>query len=75
MNSDGTDVRRLSRDPADDVSPAWSQDVTKITFVRGREGNEQEIYVMNADGSGVRRLTDDLAQDVVPVWSTASGAS
>lgn len=68
MNADGTGLRALTDDPAQDVLPAWSPDGTEIAFLSTRDGNE-EIYVMNADGTGVRRLTDDPADDVDPAWS------
>ena len=54
----GTGVTRLSPPaPANDYSPAWSPDGTKIAFVSERDGNP-ELYVMNADGSNQTRITN-----------------
>jgi Tol biopolymer transport system component len=68
MKANGTDVRRLTDNPASDVAPEWSPDGTKIVFTSTRDGN-REIYVMNADGSDVRRLTNHPALDSRPDWS------
>ncbi len=77
MNADdGSDVTRLTDDPAFDGQPSWSPDGEKISFVSGRNdpnGEEgSEIYVMNADdGSDVTRLTfNDLINDITPDWGT-----
>ncbi len=74
MNTDGSGLRRLTRDPAWDGGPAWSPDGRKIAFTRshapteGRGPREFDVYVINVDGSGERNLTDDAVSSV-PVWS------
>jgi TolB protein len=68
MNSDGSNPRRLTKDPSIDVTPTWSPDGTKIAFTSDRAGTPQ-IYVMNADGSGVRRLTFQGNYNQEPSWS------
>ena len=68
MNADGSGLRNLTNNQADDVRPAWSPDGTKIAFATFRDGN-YEIYVMNADGSGVFNLTNDRACDYYAAWS------
>ena len=63
MRSNGTGVRRLTRDGGD--SPAWSADGRKIAFSSSRqELFHNEIYVTNADGSsGERQLTHGAEVD------------
>lgn len=66
-NSDGKNVKRITRHRAIDVSPTWSPDGRQIAFVSDRTGKPQ-IYVMGADGSNVRQLTSgDYSTD--PSWS------
>ncbi|MEP6639114.1 MAG: hypothetical protein ABJC39_07170 [Chloroflexota bacterium] len=55
---------------ADDGSPAWSPDGTRIAFTRdGSEG--RGIYVIDADGSNLARLTSASTDrgDRSPLWS------
>jgi len=69
MNADGSRVINLTNSPwADDDSPNWSADGTRIAFESNRLGNA-DIYIMNADGSGVTILTRDQATDSHPVFS------
>jgi hypothetical protein len=67
MNADGSDVRRLTNNPAPDYSPAPSPDGRRIVFVSERDGNPN-IYSMNADGSDQRRLTTSTVADEQPAW-------
>ena len=73
VDVDGTNERRLTRDRARDLSPAWSPDGSQLaysndlTFTRDwRDG--EEIFVVNADGSGGRRLTRNKVRDLTPAW-------
>jgi len=68
MDADGGGQQRLTENPAEDYSPAWSPDGRRLAFVSTRDGNA-EIYVMNADGSGQTRLTNNTASDLRPAWS------
>lgn len=68
MDVDGSNLRQLTTDPAEDRYPSWSPDGKQIAFQSRRDGN-WEIYVMNSDGSGQTRLTDDPAEDQWPFWS------
>jgi WD40 repeat protein len=68
MQSDGTDVRRLTNDSAIDEEPTWSPDGTRIAFVSDRTGN-LDIFTVNGDGGGLIRLTRDQASDSAPAWS------
>ncbi len=68
VNSDGTDIFKLTSDNADDFSPKWSFDGEKIVFVSTRDGNA-EIYTMRSDGTEITRITQDPADDLDPAWS------
>lgn len=64
--ADGSDVTRLTVDPAYDGMPAWSPDGTEIAFVSDRSDAVQ-VYRMGADGGNVSQVTTDLQNDD-PVW-------
>ena len=65
--ADGTDVARLTRNPAADYSPVWSSD-GRIAFVSER-GGDQDIYVMEADGSSQLDVSRNRWPDEAPAWS------
>lgn len=68
---DGSNVIRITDNPASDSAPAWSPDGARIAFSSDRGGNT-DIYVMSAGGADVRRLTEDPARDFSPSWSPGS---
>ena len=53
---DGTGLRRLTVDTANNDQPRWSPDGRRIVFSSDRAGHS-DLYVMNADGSNQTRLT------------------
>ena len=69
MSSDGSDLVRLTDNPASDGDPQVSPDGSRILFESNRDEGDTEIYVMNADGSGQTRLTVSPGYDVVGTWS------
>ncbi|MBC7810939.1 MAG: PD40 domain-containing protein, partial [Burkholderiales bacterium] len=68
MEIDGSNVRRLTSNRADDRDPAWSPDGTQIAFVSARDGF-LEVYVTDTAGSALRQLTDSSENKRKPVWS------
>lgn len=68
MDADGGAQTRLTENTAEDFSPTWSPDGTRLAFVSTRDGNA-EIYVMNADGTGQTRLTNNPDGDISPKWN------
>jgi WD40 repeat protein len=72
MDADGGGQIRLTENPGEDHSPAWSPDGTRLAFVSTRDGNA-EIYVMNSDGTGQTRLTQNSATDLNPAWHVDGG--
>jgi TolB protein len=63
---DGTRLRRLTNDPAIDVSPTCGPD-GRIAFVSNRHGGPQ-IFVMGANGSDVQRVTFRGYHNQTPAW-------
>jgi Tol biopolymer transport system component len=66
MTADGSEVTRLTEDPAADRAPSWSPDGKWVYFVSSR-GVDTDIYRMAADGSQVAPLTLHRAR--APTWS------
>ena len=58
MNRDGSNIRRLTNNPAIDTTPTWSPTGAQIAFTSDRTGSPQ-IYVMGADGLNLRRVTSE----------------
>lgn len=56
INADGSGLRRLTVDDANNEQAHWSPDGKRIVFSSDRAGH-LDLYLMNADGSGQTRLT------------------
>ncbi len=57
VNVDGSALKRLTNNGAEDGLPTWSPDGKSIAFVSRRSG-AWAIWVMNSDGTNQRRLFD-----------------
>ena len=68
IGADGSDLRRHTFDPADDLAPSWSPDGRCLAFQSHRDGN-WEIYRLCAGEEKPIRLTHTLAFDGRPAWS------
>lgn len=75
MNADGSGVKALTNDMADnmhftsfDSDPSWSPDGTKIAFERLNNG-VRSVFVMNSDGTGVEPLAGVTTSNFDPRWS------
>lgn len=60
---------RLTKSPADDITPSVSPDGSWIIFQSSRSGSA-DVWRMRADGTGVERLTDGKRQCFDPSWSS-----
>ena len=73
MDANGKNQQRLTNNPNDDLSPSWSPDSKRITFVSrrvdGDKHRHREIYVMDANGKNQQRLTNNPNDDLNPSWS------
>ncbi|MFN8791180.1 MAG: translocation protein TolB [Bdellovibrionales bacterium] len=74
MNTDGSDVKRITFAGQFNASPAWSPDGKKIAFA-GQTGTNFDVFVMEADGNNMIRLTSanrpngKPANNEDPTWS------
>ena len=60
MNADGTNVKRITRNPGTDGLPAWSPDGKWIAFVREKhpDSNDWALMAVRADGTDERKVGD-----------------
>ncbi|MCF8243436.1 MAG: DUF5050 domain-containing protein [Melioribacteraceae bacterium] len=68
INSDGSNLIRITNNSSNDEHPAWSADGSMITFVSDRDGNS-EIYTMKSDGTDQKNISNHPAEDRHPNWS------
>ncbi len=69
MNSDGSEVRRLTHSAGYDGGPFFSADGHKIVWRRfNPEGTQAEIWTMNVDGSDQRQITHLGAMSWAPFF-------
>jgi Tol biopolymer transport system component len=73
MSSDGSNVVRLTDDPAEEFVPVWSPDGSLIAFVRNTQSTpvmNPAVFTMNPDGTDVRQVSSgDGGSDFWPSWS------
>jgi TolB protein len=56
MNSDGSNIKRITFAGVYNSTPSWSPDGKKIAFA-GQSEDHFDIFVMNVDGTNMIRLT------------------
>jgi dipeptidyl aminopeptidase/acylaminoacyl peptidase len=73
MDTDGSNVVRLTDDPASEYQPVWSPDGGMIAFARSlgdRQLSHPAIFTMDPDGTDVRQVSSaDGGSDFWPSWS------
>jgi TolB protein len=67
MRPNGSNVRQLTFNDAQEFAPNWSPDSRMLVFASGQDDNFS-IFTMRADGTRQRNLTDD-AGDGWPAWA------
>lgn len=65
--SDGSEIKRLTSDPAIDAHPCFSPDSQNILFSTNRWG-DLELAKIDRDGSNLTRITDSPGFDDYPAW-------
>ena len=69
MNSDGSEVRRLTREEGYDGGPFFSADGKRICWRRfSKDGSQAEIYTMRVEGRKAQRITDLDAMSWAPYF-------
>ena len=56
MNSDGSEIRRVSFEGSYNTSPSWSPSGDRIVF-SGRKGGRNQVFTVKPDGSQLVQLT------------------
>ena len=67
VNVDGSGLRRLTNNAANDGLPTWAPDGRAIAFVSDQEGG-WAVWAMNPDGSGRRKLFAIGGGGLVTEW-------
>ncbi len=73
MNTDGSNIRRMTRQDGTDDHPRWSPDGSKLLFISDRSGNSQ-IWEIPVSGGDSKQLTDFAMATSKPLWSPAGKA-
>lgn len=68
--TDGTQLKRLTRGTTDDGDPAWSPDGVRIAYTSGESlGVGYQVWVMDAGGVKKRQVTRGVPGGIFPAWS------
>lgn len=59
INTDGTNLTKLTNDTKMEYCPSWSPDGELIAFIGTIESDYRELYVMDQEGKNITRLTGD----------------
>lgn len=65
MNTDGSDVRKITDGPGWDASPpnCWSPDGTQVLLLSDNNGGKENIYLMNIEPYAPRRVAPKIESE------------
>ena len=66
--TDGTAIRQLTDDPANDQTPSFSPDGKWVAYSSNRAGN-WDIYLVSIDGGASRQITSSPDDEIHPSFS------
>lgn len=70
MDVDRQIDHNLTRSPADDHSPSWSNDGSSLVFYSNRDGEQKsDLYIIDVIRGTLQRLTDNTDNNIMPTWS------
>jgi YD repeat-containing protein len=76
MNADGTSQVRLTNELANDDSPSWSPDGSKIVFRSDRQRDccdpSAQVWTMNSDGTGQSDISNDQVGNYSASWNSGT---
>lgn len=61
VNTDGSNLKKLTDNERTDINPVWSPDGERIVFVSDRNGTF-ELFLMNEDGSAQQPIPMNIQQ-------------
>ena len=68
IDTNSENLRRLTKNPADEFSHSWSPDGQLLAYGSNREG-VHKLYVMDTKTNEQRRLTHSPGEENFPTWS------
>ena len=70
MNSEGANVRRLTKHNAEDSNPVWAPDGKSILYSSATKDDHRGLFLMGSDGSDPHAIGHSKNQDFCfPSWS------
>lgn len=70
MNSNGSNLRRLTNKFGYDSGAKFSPNGKQIAFYGSNENNQWDLYVMDSNGTNLYNLTNDSIECYSPDWSS-----
>jgi Tol biopolymer transport system component len=67
VNSDGSELKRLTHSPSNDGLPTWSPDGETLAFVSD-EGGTWAVWTISLNGSDRRKLFDIGGSGLISDW-------